>query len=218
MNVIDLTGTIEEGMWLDNPWIPAPTIELIASIDGPAGWEAHRLTLATILGTYIEASAHLIREGETIDEVSPERFIRPAAVIQLPDLDAGEAITRQALAVSGICPRPGDALLVSTGWDRRWNQPGFVEDSPYFTLEAMQWMIDTSPAIIGADIPCFDHPNQPNVTVRLLFDNNCLLLAPLVNLRAARRLSSSRMWLAALPIKIKGVCGTPCRALLFVID
>jgi arylformamidase len=214
MQVIDLTGLIEEGMWLDNPWITPPTIEPVATINGPEGFDAHRFTLSTILGTYLEASAHLRINGETIDQIPVERFIRPATVFQLPDLEAGQAISSRDLIAVGVSPQPGDAVLVATGWDRFWNQPGFVEDGPYFTLDAMRWLLDRGAVIIGADIPSFDNPHQPAGVLRVLFDSTCLLLAPLVNLREALHLNTPRPWLLALPLKIKGVCGTPCRALL----
>jgi kynurenine formamidase len=214
MDVIDLTGLIEEGMWLDNPWITPPTIEPVAKINGPGGFDAHRFTLSTILGTYLEASAHLLPNGETIDQVAPERFIRPACVIQLPDLQPRQAISAQDLQSAGPVPQPGEAVLVATGWDRRWNRPGFVEDGPFFKLDAMQWLLDHGAAIIGADLPSFDNPRAPEGVVRLLFDAGRLLLAPLINLRDAARLNTPHPWLVALPLKIKGVCGTPCRALL----
>jgi arylformamidase len=214
MDIIDLSGLIEEGMWLDNPWISPPRIEPVATIAGPAGFDAHRFTLSTILGTYLEASAHLLPAGETIDQVAPERFVRPATVIQLPDLEARQVIQRADLQAAGPVPRPGDAVIIATGWERYWNGSGFVEDSPFFSIEAMQWLLDQGVAIVGADLPSFDNARAPEGVVRLLFDAGRLLLAPLINLRATSRLTDPRPWLVALPLKIKGVCGTPCRALL----
>jgi arylformamidase len=214
MQVIDLTGMIEEGMWLDNPWVTPPVIESIATINGPAGFEAHQFTLSTVLGTYLEASAHLRAGGETIDQVAVERFISPAIVIQLPDMEPGQAIYSSDLNKTGANPQLGDAVLVATGWDRFWNQPGFVEKGPFFTKDAMEWLLDRGTAVIGADIPSFDNPCQPEGVVRMLFDADRLLLAPLINLRHASQLKTPYPWLLALPLKIKGVCGTPCRALL----
>lgn len=218
MEIIDLTGLIEEGMWLDNPWITPPRIEPVATIDGPAGFDAHQFTLSTILGTYLEASAHLLPEGETIDQVAPERFVRPATIIQLPDLKPRQFIHLADLQAGGAVPKAGDAVIIATGWDRFWNSPGFVEDSPYFSIEAMQWLLDQGAAIVGADLPSFDNPRAPEGVVHLLFGAGRLLLAPLTNLRETSRLNDPRPLLAAFPLKIKGVCGTPCRALLIGIN
>ncbi|MEI7990449.1 MAG: cyclase family protein [Chloroflexota bacterium] len=214
MNIIDLTGLIEEGMWLDNPLILPPVIERFASVDGPTGWDAHRFTLSTIMGTYMEASAHLFLDGETIDQVLPERFICPAVVLSLPDCFPNQAICADDLRAVNADLHAGDAVLISTGWERRWNKTGFVEESPYFTLDAMQWLLDTGAAIIGADLPCFDSPTRPEGVVKLLFQHGRLLVAPLINLRLAGEKNMLKSTLIALPLKIKGVCGTPCRAIL----
>lgn len=211
MRVLDITGVIEAGMWHYPAPVAPPVIEPIATLDGPAGWEAHRLTLDTLTGTYLEAAAHLLPGGETILEVAPERLIRPAAILQLPDCPAGYAITAQDLIATGVQPQPGDAVLIATGWDRMWNQPRYVEDSPHLTPEAMDWLVATRPAIIGGDMPCFDDPAQPRGVNFVLFRAGCLILAPLVRLRQA---PAGRPWLIALPLPVKGVCGTPCRALL----
>ena len=211
MRVIDVTGTIEFPMWHYPAPVTPPVIEPIASLDDPAGWEAHRMTLCTLTGTYLEAAAHLLPGGETIIDVAPARLIRPASILQLPDCAPGYAITVQDFVATGVHPQTGDAVLVATGWDRMWNQPGYVEDSPHLTPEAMQWLVDSGASIIGGDMPCFDHPTEPQGVNVVLFRAGCLILAPLVNLRSA---GAERLWLIALPLKIKGVCGTPCRAIL----
>jgi kynurenine formamidase len=211
MRIIDVTGVIEDQMWHYAGPVTPPVIEQIASLEGPAGWEAHRMTLCTLTGTYLEAAAHLLPGGEKIADIAPERLIRPAAILQLPDCPPGYAITAQDLRAGGIQPQAGDAVLVATGWDHMWNRPRYVEDSPYLLPEAMQWLVGTGASIIGGDMPCFDNPADPQGVNVVLFQANCLILAPLVNLRRA---ASARLWLIALPLKVKGVCGAPCRALL----
>ncbi len=211
MKLIDITGVIENAMWHYPDPVTPPVIEPIATLDGPAGWEAHRMALCTLTGTYLEAAAHLLPGGETILDVAPERLIRPAAILQLPDCPPGYAITAQDLAALGVQPQRGDAVLVATGWDRRWNTARYVDDSPHLTPGAMQWLVDTGAAIIGGDMPCFDDPAHPQGVNVVLFQAGCLILAPLVNLRLA---PPGRPWLIALPLKVRGVCGTPCRAVL----
>ncbi|HVO41151.1 MAG TPA: cyclase family protein [Aggregatilineales bacterium] len=215
--ILDITGLIEESMWSYPPPVTRPAIERIASLDGADGWDAHRMTLCTLTGTYLEASAHLLVNGETIDHVAPERFIRPATVLQLPDCAPGYPITPDDLAAAATdtAPRRGDALLVATGWDRMWNQPRFVQDSPHFTSSAMAWLVDTGATVIGGDVPCFDDPAHPVGVNKLLFGAGSLILAPLVKLRQATRRD---LLLIALPLRVKGVCGTPCRALLVSQD
>ncbi|NLE67881.1 MAG: hypothetical protein GX608_10705, partial [Lentisphaerae bacterium] len=107
--------------------------------------------------------------------------------------------------------RNGDAVIVATGWDRRWNKPGFVTESPHFTSEAMDWVLGRGPALLGGDIPCYDDPLRSEGLVNKLFERGLLILAPLVNLRVLR---STRATLIALPPRIKDTCAFPCRALV----
>ena len=211
MHIFDITGLIEEAMWAYDPPVMPPTVEHIASVDGPTGWDAHSFTLCTLTGTYLEASAHLFHGGETIDQVAPDRFVCPATILHLPECAPGYAITPADLEGANASPQPGDAVLVATGWDRMWNRPGYVENSPHFTPAAMEWLINTGAVIIGGDMPCFDNPARPAGVNQLLFGAGCLILAPLVRLNRARM---PRPLLIALPLRIKGVCGAPCRAIL----
>ena len=64
MKIIDISGVLENGMWSYEPPIPKVHIKRVASID-KIGWEAHQISFATISGTYLEASAHLIKGGVT---------------------------------------------------------------------------------------------------------------------------------------------------------
>lgn len=215
MRILDVTGVIESQMWHYPEPVTPPVIESIASLESPEGWEAHRMTLCTLTGTYLEASAHLLPDGEKIANVAPERLICPASVLQLPDCAPGYAIKADDLIATGVQPQGGDAVLLATGWDRMWNSSRFVEDSPYLTSDAMQWVVDTGPSIIGGDMPCFDNPADPQGVNHVLFRAGCLILAPLINLRQT---PPGQLWLIALPLKVKGVCGTPCRALLIEGD
>lgn len=211
MQIIDITGMIEEGMWSYDPPITPPTIEKISSLDSAIGWEAHRLIFYTLTGTYLEVSAHLIPGGETIDQLMPRELICSASIFLLQRCGGGHAITVSELKDTGIQPKPKSAALIATGWDEMWNNPRFIVDSPYMTTEAMEWVISTGVSIIGADIPCFENRTRPEGVNRLLFSANCRILGPLVNLR---RVKSSNLILVALPLKIRGVSGAPCRAII----
>ncbi|MFC5402779.1 cyclase family protein [Cohnella soli] len=213
MQVIDLTGPIRAGMRSYGSPLPPIEIEPVARL-GDAGWKGHKLVLHTLAGTYIETADHLYEGREQIADVPAERFIRRAIVAQLAEKGPLEPISARELEqAAGGNLAPGDALLVATGWDRRWNESDFVESCPYFMPEAMEWVVDKEVALLGLDIPCVQDPRADDGELnRLFFQKDRLLLAPLVGLRKANRASTYR--LIALPLNIPGVCGTPCRAVL----
>lgn len=216
MRYIDLTGTIENGMWdYGKPFTP-PQIEEVASIEKD-GYSAHKITISVLSGTYIETGSHMVSGMPTIDEIHVEEFIKEAVIIKTPEIkNAGEHVTVEDLEANNPQIKPKDALLVSTGWDRMWNKDGYVLDSPHFTSEAMGWILDKKISLLGGDMPCFDDLREclktkefPNL--HKFYPSGALLLAPVVNLR---QITSPRVKLIALPPKVKGVCATPCRAIV----
>lgn len=210
MKIIDISGALENEMWSYDPPIPKVCIEQVASID-KIGWEAHQISFATISGTYLEASAHLLRGGRTIDQLKPEELIKEAVVIRVPEKKPLEHITVEDLKSNKVKINKGDALLIYTGWDKMWNKENFVKESPHFTKKSMNWIIERGISILGLDIPCSEDPQNREDLNSALFKSGALLLAPVVNLA---QISRSRLKLIALPLKIKGVSGSPCRALV----
>ena len=211
MTLIDLTGTIEPGMW-HYAHVPAIEIEQVASIEAN-GSEAHAFRLATISGTYLETAAHYFHDQPTIDQVPPERLIGDAVILHVAEKGPAQAVTVEDLqrAADGVEIRRGDALLLATGWERMWNAPNFVADSPYLAMDAMRWIVAHGISILGGDIPCFDNPRHGAGVNGVLFESGALILAPLVNLGAVTK---RRVRLMVFPLKIKGVCGSPCRVIV----
>ncbi|WP_308639507.1 cyclase family protein [Paenibacillus silvisoli] len=212
MRFLDITGPIRQGMWSYGAPLPPVEIERVADLRRE-GWSGHKLLLNTLSGTYLETADHLFEGREQIADVPPERLISRAVVAQLPDKGPLETITAAELseAVRGRL-RPGDALLVSTGWDRNWDEERFVTECPYFEPEAMEWVVRQDVSLLGLDVPCVQDPRDDDGSLnRLFFQRDRLLLAPLTGLRAAGEAPAR---LIALPLLIPGVCGTPCRAIL----
>jgi arylformamidase len=104
----------------------------------------------------------------------------------------------------------GDAILIATGWDAHAGQPDYLAGSPYLTRAAAEWLMSFRPSILGGDLTTNDNPREPQGVNQVIFGHGALLLAPLINLR---QLHGPWVSLFALPLKVAGVCGAPCRAL-----
>lgn len=217
MKIIEISGFLENGIW--SYGLPFPEVEIkpIDTIDQD-GVSAHSITLTTNSGTYLETSAHLFKGEETIDQVPSEKLITEAVVIKLAEKKAREHITVEELEKSQVNVKEGDALLIHTGWDSMWNKEGFVEGSPHFTRESIEWILEKKISILGADLPCYDDPQRESLTRGLsllgeVFKNKILILAPVVNLG---QVSKKRVKLIALPLRVKGknLSAAPCRALV----
>ncbi|MBN1427072.1 MAG: cyclase family protein [Anaerolineae bacterium] len=209
MKIIDLSCLVERDMAVVGAPATAPVIENLTTLED--GCLVHRFELTSLTGTCLEASAHVFPDGERLDEIALDRLVRPATIFHLGNVEPRQAITAERLQATGAVLTAGDAALISTGWDQMWKTPSYYGDSPYFTLDAIKWLIERDAQIIGADFGRYDCPDRPLEVTRLMLATNRLLLAPLVNVT---KITDRRPLLVALPIKFKGVCGSPCRAII----
>lgn len=212
MKIIDITGTIKNGMWSYGPPLPDVRIEAVSRLgDGKYNENNFSITVGSVSGTYLETAAHRLANQSALIDISPEKMVTDAFILKLKMKEPCEAICSDELVCLDVSIEKNKALIISTGWDRMWERPDFVEKSPYLTKEAMEWLLDKEPSIIGADIPCFDNSKNPEGLVNLLFEKGVLILAPLVNLE---RIEKTKVQLIALPPKINKVCACPCRAII----
>lgn len=217
MRVIDLSGPIRNGMWRYPDPYPAPSITEIPApdwLDYPI--YSQHVSMAVQTGTYLETAAHLDRRRPTIDRVDLASLVLVPAVVVRVAAEPGEEIGLGALqrALEQDERRPaslaGTALLVSTGWDRAWDDPGYVTDGPFFATDVIEWVVERArPSIFGADLPRFDSPSEPRNHLVTFFESDVLMLAPLRNLGAVPDEPGS---LIALPLAIDGACASPVRA------
>ena len=220
---IDLSGPLYNGMWsyntLAGPGYQLPEFKMWRTTAvSDTGWESFGYEMSSLSGTYLETAAHLIEGALNLDDLPCDQFIKPAVVCHLPRKGAREVIRRAELETH--CPpvQAGDALLIECGWGGQWRSPRFVLDGPAFHPDTLPWLLEQPFALLGVDIPCiqasYPLPDGAHYEGNILlpvFRKGVLLLAPLVNLDTVH---SPRGELIALPLRIEGVSGAPCRALV----
>ena len=141
----------------------------------------------------------------------------PCRVLMLPE-EAFAAPERTPVtlpmllaAAAENLPLPGEALLIGTGWGKNWDAPDYLSRSPYFTREAMEWLIARKPFLLGSDIPRWESFEHPQGFFEAFYRANILMLAPCVNLEQA---CSGFFRLTALPLHVPKTSCAPCRAVL----
>lgn len=212
MKITDISGPVFSGMWTYG----GPYGEVEVAPVPPPDFVEHttyswHMNMSVQTGTYLETSRHLRLDGPALIEVPLEEvWMRECAILRVPK-GPNEAVTRDELEACGVEVRPGDAVIVATGWDAHWREPDFVSDCPWFLREAMDWILDREPAIVCGDTPRFDSWEQPQGFWDRFFSGDTLLLAPVVNLSQVK---ANRVRLCALPIKLEDSCAAPCRAIL----
>lgn len=207
--MIDLSGTIEENMWRYNiPGIPKVTIDPIYTVERD-GWDAHRICFSTLTGTYLETGAHFFTEFPTIEQIPVENLFFNVVVIKTSK-SYGQYVEYSDISTGLNKMQPNDGLLVSTGWDKNWNNDIYSKESPHFCPKAMKAIVDKNPTIVGSDMTIWDNPISPAFFVKDLLAKGAFLLAPLVNINL---IQTSRIRLIVLPLKIRGVSSSPCRTI-----
>jgi kynurenine formamidase len=60
---------------------------------------------------------------------------------------------QQALARQNVTLRPGDAVLINTGWNKLWGKDNarYVKTCPGIGIAAAEWLIKQDPMLLGAD-------------------------------------------------------------------
>jgi len=214
MNIVDISGWIYPGMWNYFPEYPKPEIhELPTPKFLKENYQVflQQFVITGQTGTYIENRSHAHGNAAPVVDYPIEKFILDAKIIDVGEKSANQPVTIDDLEKSGVSTEPGQAAILFSRWDRYWDEPNFVEQSPYISREAALWLIDKGIGLLSADFPRFDCPEKPCFPWENYWEKVDLLLAPVTNLQNVK---SGAGKLIALPLKIKGACCTPTRAVI----
>lgn len=168
-SILDLTHTMTE----DSPtWDASERYSARASANyDQHGYYTRDLSLPEHFGTHIDAPAHYARGMWTVDEIPPERLIRPLVVVDVSRKAAHNPdylLTVEDIAAwedqHGHIPQ-GAIVLMRTGWGERWNNPQAFRNPdehgtlhfPAFSLAAAQFLVDARYVVgIGTDTMSVD--------------------------------------------------------------
>jgi arylformamidase len=183
------------------PGDPRPNFEPHATIkDNNAN--ITRITLGSHTGTHVDAQWHFIQEGNTIDRESLYKFIGEATII---DASGKKSITAEDF--SGYDIRTNDILLIFTGTSDR------PTDFTYLEVSAAEWMVEHEVKCVGIDTASVEKYGKKDAPVhKLLLAKNIGIIENLANLK---QFAGSRMFFVCLPLPLKGLDGSPARAILF---
>jgi kynurenine formamidase len=203
--IVDLTLTLRAGMpGVD--WQTARTVER-------DGWNARSLQLYSHAGTHMDAQTHFAAGPETIDEIPLERCMGPAHVIELPGLPAKALIEISHLGDVAESFQRGDSLLLHTGWSRYVNEPAtYRAGLPRLSEAFARWCVEAGVRLLGVEPPSVaDVNDRAEVTLihKILLGGGVTIVEGLTNLD---QLTERKVWFVAMPLKIEGGDGCPCRA------
>jgi arylformamidase len=192
-------------------------VEVIKGYDTPggAGQLVRGFSARLHHGTHVDAPEHFVRGGKQINELSLSTFVGPAVVADVRNRRRKEMIVADELA-KAIAPsyQPTDRLLIRTDWNEHYGEAGYLEGSPYLTMDAIEWCVEQKFPVVGLDFAHVkDDPAAPGkfFITRRFCETGVVTMGYVTNLSA---IVNPRVLLVALPLALAGAEASPVRAVV----
>jgi arylformamidase len=142
------------------PGAPPFSRELILTVESD-GIELSKLVMHSHPGTHIDAQAHFIPGGKSIDEYSVQKFILPAQVMNIEDKEAVRLSELENLDI-----HEGDALLFKTDNSKsgRCRNGILSENWVYVTPEVADYCVAKKVSLVGID---YIAPERPGGNIHI---------------------------------------------------
>jgi kynurenine formamidase len=221
--VVDLTQPLGAGtvLW---PGSEPVALEPLSEIEAQGSF-AQLLRAPEHSGTHLDAPAHFVASGATVDQIPAEALVVPCAVLDVRAHTASDpdyALEAEDLALlearDGSIDR-GSAVLLATGWDAYRDDParylGGADSGslrfPGFGVGAAQSLVERGVVGIGIDTVSVDRGGDTGFPV-----HHTTLPAGLWHLEGLVRLGElpprgAQLFIGALPLE--GGSGAPARVL-----
>jgi kynurenine formamidase len=206
MQYFDLSHSVKNGMTFF-PGDPEPC--LVPTNMAPP-WRVTQLSIGTHTGTHVDAPAHFIPHGKTIDQYPLERFFVAGIVVPALGYNGDEPLGVDVFAgYLAMLPTCG-AVLVRTDWDRYWGSERYM-CHPYLSPEAAELLIENGISIIGIDALNVDSTVQGTDHAHAMLLGNDVLIVE--NLTRLDQLTPDKPYhFSFLPLALAGLDGSPIRA------
>lgn len=167
----------------------------------------------------VETIAPIFRRGILLDiaKVKEKEVLDPAEEITVADLEI-------AAKSADVPLRPGDVILLRTGWTKYWTKSDTYlgldsKGTPGVSIAGAEWLAAKKPFAVGNDTAGFEQIVQDDITMhahRILIAQNGIHIIENLNLEELARCGRSDFAFITLPLRIKGATGSPLRPVALV--
>lgn len=205
--LIDMTHTITQEIPI-YPGTPAPSLTPACTLTRD-GFRETLLTFSSHTGTHMDAPAHLLRDGRTLDQMPMSQFSGRATVLDVSQ--EGPVITEAFLRSNYDAIHSADYILFYTGWEERWGREDFLEDTfPVPDGEAARYLVSRGLKGVGTDAISIDRMSDSHLPIhRILLKDSVLSIE---NLCLKKVRGRKDFLFFALPMKFEDTDGAPIRA------
>jgi kynurenine formamidase len=226
--LLDLTYAFDEQTIY---WPTEKPFQLEVSHKGPTPggywYEANRIIAAEHGGTHLDAPVHFAKGKWSVEQIPASTLVGAAVVVDMSaqasrsaDAELTPADLEAWEARHGRIPE-GAIVLVRTGWGRYWpdkkqylgtDKPRDVAGLhfPGIGAKAARWLAtERKIKLVGIDTPSMDRGQSKDFGAHQVF--GAANVPGLENIAQLDRLPPTGATIWALPMKIKGGSGAPCR-------
>ena len=217
MEIIDLTHEISEEMpCFGAKWHNPVKLERMGTIDS-VGRNTTKITIGSHCGTHIDSPNHFIKEGRTIDKISLNELIGDVSIYDFSFLKENDSLTTEMLKNLTITEK----VIFNFNWAHNFyiSKEKFYHNYPYFSDEAVNYLIEKGVKLVGMDTPSPDDSRiklgslEDSKAHKKFLSNGIILIEYLNNLNLVKDKEGWKVF--AFPMKIKNCDGASARVCLF---
>ncbi len=214
MKFIDLSHTIEEGV-VTYRGLPAPIICDFWTREESKNWyeegtsfQIGKIEMVANTGTYLDTPFHRYEEGKDLSEILIEQTAMLEALLIAVPFEENLSIDKSFFEGLNLT---GKAVLVHTGWDKKWKTDEYYVGNPFLTADAAEYLVRQKVKLVGIDSHNIDDVAGKSRPVHsILLKNEILIVEHLCNLNQVP--INTPFKFSATPPKVKGMGTFPVRA------
>ena len=214
MKVIDLTLTVSDKI-PTFPGSPQPAFIPWENVKED-GYNLELLFLSSHTGTHMDAPHHFLEKGAKIHEISLEKLVSEAALIQCRK-NGGQSITKTDIQKFEKNHRKIEnfsSVIFYTDWQKNLQKKYYFTKNPGLSVSAAKYLATKKINLVGIDSPSIDLGKDPKFSVHQIFAKKGMLIVE--NLANLDKIKSPKFHLVVLPLKLKNATGSPVRAIAFI--
>lgn len=167
------------------------------------------VTMSVHSGTHVDAPFHFVPDGLTIESLPLDPFIGPARVCAVDPVNQITAADLPKIELKGET-----RVLFKTRNSRLLHRPAYDPDFVAFSREAAEALVGLGVKLVGLDYLSVARADEQVPVHRAFLDHGVVLLEGI----DLSHVPPGRYELIALPIKLHGSDGAPCRAVLRTLE
>lgn len=183
--------------------------------DSDVKFKAMKFHFAAGLGTHIDAPAHCVPGGLTVDQFTVADLYMPCNVIDV----SATAHERYSVSVADIVSfeemhgaiQSGSCVMIRTGWDRFWSEPQKYRNNlvfPSVSVASAELLLQRGVRALGIDTLSPDRPEDGFLVHQAFLASGRIIIENVANLA---QIPVQGAYVLIAPLKAQGATEAPTR-------